>query len=187
MTKLNTNSSKNTNHGRLYFDDKDIAYLKKLSREAVEQHNNVSLLYFGLDWEASKRNIYGEMIVKKFKNVSGVQIKGIIKMQQGDETLNQGIPQKIMKLDFSCYVEHLKELGVDPKIGDYFSYGVRFYKIYDTTLEDYGPGNVIGNRERMRKDFRCIQEDDEVIQQNPFGDNLGTDIDIRKNGSIENL
>lgn len=187
MAKLDINSSKETDHGRLYFGNKDVAYLKKLSREAVEQHNNVTLLYFALDWEASKRNVYGEMLMKKFKNPKGVQLSGIIKMNQGDETMNQGVPQKIMKLTFSCYVDLLREKDVEPKIGDYFSYGQRIYEIYDTTLKDYGPGNVIGNRERMRVDFYAIQSDDEVIQKNPFSKNLGTDLDIRKNGSIENL
>lgn len=187
MPRLGINSSENTENGRLYFGDKDASYLKEMSRQAVEEHNNVSLLYFAVDWENSKRNFYGELTMKKFKNPLGVQLVGIIKMNQGEEQQNQGVPNKIMKLTFSCYVEHLKEKSVEPQLGDYFSYGQRIYEIYDKTLKDYGPGNLIGNRERMRIDYLCVQADDEIIQRQPFGDNLGLDIQIRNNGSIENL
>jgi len=187
MARLgNYGNGKNTDHGRLYWGDKDIEYQKKLSRDWVEEIHNVSLLYFEIDWENSRRNWYGELLYKKFKNPLGVEINGWIKMNQGSEQLNNGIPNKIMKLNFACYVEHLKELNIEPNIGEYFSYGQRIYLIYDKTLNDYGPGNVIGNRERMRVDFFAIQEDDEVLFSDPWANNKGTDIDIR-NGGIQNL
>jgi len=180
-------SNKETDHGKLYWGEKTLNFLKDKSRVVLEEYQDISLLYFQIDWMKSKKNFYGELLFKKFVNPLGIQIKGAIKMSQGEEQLNQGVPNKIMKLAFSCYTEQLKELNIEPNYGDYFAYGQRLYQIYDRTLKDYGPGNVNGNRERMRIDYLCIQEDDETIQRDPWGDNLGLDIQIRGNGSIENL
>ena len=190
MAKINRaggGGGKQTDHGRLYWSDKNTEYLEQKSRESLEQNQDVSVLYFQIDWHQSKRNFYGEMTIKKFVNPLGIKVRGAVKMQQGDEQLNQGIPNKIMKLIFSCYTEELKELNIEPALGDYFAYGQRIYQIYDKTIKDYGPGNVIGNRKRMRIDYFCIQDDDEVLMKNPFSENLGLDIQIRGNGSIENL
>lgn len=177
-------TNKETDHGRKYFDDKTVNYLKAKSREAIEENQNISLLYFQVDWENSKKNFYGELLFKKFINPQGIQLRGAIKMEQGGEQMQSGIPSKIMKLVFSCYVDALREMNCDPKRGDFFGYGKRLYEIYDKTLEDYGPGNVIGNRERMRIDFMSIEADDETLQRNPFGDNLGLDSQLRNNGLI---
>ncbi|MEO6304816.1 MAG: hypothetical protein ABIP51_16770 [Bacteroidia bacterium] len=171
-------SGKKTENGRLYFGDKTAKYLEKKSRQAVEGYHNSPILYFEVDFMKSKKNFYGEMTIKKFKNNKGVSVKGIYKMQQGDEQLQQGIPNKIMKLTVSLYVEQLAELDIKPSLGDYFGIGNRLYLIYDKTLEDAGPGNLMMNRGRMRQDFLCIQEDDEALEKNAFSSNLGLESEI---------
>lgn len=188
MPILGTNTGgSETDSGRLYWDDKTVGFIKEMSRTVLEDYQNISVLYFQIDWSKSQKNFYGEMKFKKFVNPLGIQVRGAITIGQGEEQLNQGIPNKIMRLTFSCYTEHIKELNIEPNFGDYFAYGQRLYQIYDKTIKDYGPGNVNGNRERMRIDYYCVQEDDETIQKNAWGDNLGLDIQIRGNGSIENL
>ena len=70
--RLGTDTDKKTENGHLYFGDKDADYLEKTSREAVEENHNMSILYLELDWLNCKKNFYGEMKVKKFKNPKGV-------------------------------------------------------------------------------------------------------------------
>ena len=174
-------SAKDTHNGRLYFGNKDQSYLKQVSREAVEEHHNAPILYFEIDWEQSKRNFYGEMTMKKFKNPKGIEVRGSYKMSQSAESAFQGLPNKLMSLTASFYVESLKELHIDPRLGDYFAIGWRIYQIYDKTIPDAGPGNFVMNRERMRVDYRCLQED----QENLEGDNLWRNINIGYEGDLK--
>ena len=87
-------SGKRTENGRLYFGDKTAAYLKRKSRQAVEGYHNAPILFFEIDWVNSKKNFYGEMIVKKFKVPTGIQVKGMYKISQQEDQLQNGIPNK---------------------------------------------------------------------------------------------
>jgi len=176
-------SPKDNSNGQLYFGNKDAAYLEKISREAVESHHDAPILYFEIDWINSKRNFYGEMTQKKLINAKGVEVRGTYKLTQSEESAFQGIPNKLMTLVVSVYVEQMKELSISPKLGDYFLIGKRVYEIYDKTIEDTGPGQLIMNRKRMRQDFMCLQQDDEAFQSDFFGDNLGSEIDLKKGNS----
>lgn len=166
-------SGKKTDNGRLYFGDKTAEYLKKKSRQAVENYHNAPILYFGIDWVNSKRNFYGEMTVKKFINPQGVPVKGTYKFNQSEASKENGVPNKSMTLTVSLYVDLLTELNIDPKEGDYFAMGKRFYRIYSRTLDDVGPGSLMMNRGKVRKDFLCFEDDDESLQKNSFGGNTG--------------
>jgi len=178
--RLGTNSGKDTDKGRLYFQDQDIEYLNKVSREVVEDQQRFSVLYFEVDWINSKKNFYGEMIYKRFTNPKGIPIFGVMKINQGDEQTTQGVPGKIMKLTFSIYSEQLDELNVKPKIGEYFGIGNRFYEIYDKSIEDVGPGSVMIDRKKMRIDYSCMQADDEIMFRDSWGqENLGTESKLR--------
>lgn len=181
--KSKGNSAKETENGKLYFGDKDADYLKRMSREAVETHHNSPILYFQMDWLASKRNLYGEATVKKFVDVRGVEVAGVFKLEQGDSTQTNGIPGRKMSLTVSVYVEALKEKNLEPQLGDYFGIGKRLYIIRKKTMEDVGPGNLLMNRERMRQDFFAVEETDEVLQKDIWGDNLGLELDIKPGNS----
>lgn len=180
-------TSKETAFGRRYFGDKTIDFLKQKSRQSLEDIHNVTVLYFKLDWENSKRNFYGEVLMKKFVNAKGVQVRCSIDMKQGQEELQQSIPNQLMTMTVSCYVEQLKELGIEPNYDDFFLFGQRAYRIHKRTLKDYGVGNVLGNRERMRIDYNCIQVDDEEFQAQPWGDNEGLEYQIRSGNGDMNI
>ena len=180
MPRLGQQSSgKQTENGRLYFGDKTQSYLKQVSREAVEEHHNMSVLYFQLDYARSKKNFYGELLAKKFVHPKGIEVRGAFNIKQNELTVSNGIGGKTMSLTVSVFVEQLKELNIAPEKGDYFAIGRRIYQIYDKTLEDVGPGNFMMGRERMRQDFYCFQEEDESIQKDIWGDNLGLEQEIR--------
>jgi len=169
-----------TEGGRLYFGDKDVEYLKKMSRQALEEHNDAPILYFGIDWEQSKRNFYGEMMIKKFVNPKGTQIRGSYKIYQASPNNTMGFLAKKMKMNVSVYTEQLEELGIEPTYGDYFAIGVRLYCIHDMTIKDAGVGNVMMNRERMRVDYVAFEEDDEALQKDIWGDSLSLEYQINK-------
>lgn len=179
MPRLGTGNDKNTENGKLYFGDKDAAYLKQVSREAVEETHNMPILFLEIDWINSKRNFYGEMTVKRFKNPKGVQIRGSYKIEQNPMTTQNGIPYKTMRLTVSIYTEQLQELSIEPKIGDYFYAGSRYYQIYDRTINDVGPGNLMMQRERMRCDYFTFEVDDETIQKIIQDSTLGPDFSIQ--------
>jgi hypothetical protein len=177
-------SGKKTENGRLYFGNKDADYLKKVSRQAVEEHHNAPILFFSIDWAKSKKNFYGEMTMKKFREPLGTPVKGIFKIEQGEEQLQQGVPNKIMKLTVSIYIDQLEELNIKPELGDYFGIGKRLYQIYDKTIEDVGPGSLMMNRGRFRQDFHCLQDDDEVLMKNAYGSNTGLESQINPETNI---
>ena len=181
---LGTDTDKKTENGHLYFGDKDADYLEKTSREAVEENHNMSILYLELDWLNCKKNFYGEMKVKKFKNPKGVKLKGNYKITQNQITHQNGIPYKTMKLTASIYTEQLKELSINPQRGDYFYVGERYYQIWDFTIDDVGPGTLL-MRQRMRCDYSAFEVDDSTIQKAVNDRNPGPEFLINtQSGSI---
>ncbi len=186
MPKIGHTSDERTDNGRMYFGDKDVAYLKEKSRQAVEEHNDMPILYFAIDWEKSKRNFYGEMPIKRFKNPRGIQVRGAYTMEQKDMKSTGGVTSQKMRLTVSLFVEQLQELGIDPLLGDYFAIGARIYRIDHRTMKDAGPGNVLLNRERMRADYTANEEEDEALQKDIWGDTLSLEYQIN-NQMGENL
>lgn len=177
-------SGKDTKNGKLYFGDKTAAYLKKKSRQAVEKYHNSPILYFAIDWANSKRNFYGEMTMKKFANPKGIEVRGIYKINQNDDVVQNGVPNKTMKLIVSVYTDLLDELKIEPKQGDYFGIGRRLYQIYSRTTDDVGPGSLMMSRGNVRKDFYCYEEDDEVLSKNAFGSNDGLEYQLNPESNV---
>ena len=185
--EANNKNQKPNKSGSLYLGSKDLEYLQKVSREAVESHHNMTIMYFEIDVAKSHRNFYGELLYKKFVNDKGIEIPGTIKFESGDEDTFQGLPNKISKLVFSTFTDTLKEYGINPKLGDYFSYGKRFYLIYDKTLNQVGVENIVGDRKQVRMDFKAVQDDEEVLYKDPYNHAFeGAQTDILNNGSIGN-
>lgn len=187
MPKLGGHTStKETDSGKQLLGNKDLQYLEQVSRQAVEEHNNFSVLYFELDWELSKKNFYGELLVKKFKTIKGVPVKVKLKIKEGEETVFNNIPSQLLQLDLAIYTEQLKELNIDPKLDDFFALGQRLYRIHTRSINDSGvSGNVMVNRKRMEMKYFCIQEDDENLQKDVWGENLGLEYQINSyNGDL---
>jgi hypothetical protein len=168
------------NSGSAYFGGKDMAYLKKVSRSAVESITNTSVLFFAVDYEKSKRNFYGELIVRTWVDPLGIEVKGIIQLEEGSDTSVQDIQNKILTLNFSCYISHLKELGIDPQIGDYFTTKNRVYMIHNKSILDANQVSVGTDREALYVKYECVQGDDEQLAPpgSYDGSPIGTKNDI---------
>jgi hypothetical protein len=167
-------TTRESNSGSAHFGDKTAAYLKKLTRESVEKHTNTSVLFFEIDYEKSKRNFYGETIIKVWKNSIGIQISGTINIGEGTDIVIEDIPNQITKLIFSCYVSHLKELNVEPKIGDYFSTKNRIYLIYEKSILDANKAAIATDREALWISYTCVAADDEQLTIPGGKNNIGT-------------
>lgn len=168
-------SQKESGSGKILFGDKSLEYLKKKSRIATEDYTDTSVLYFEMDYESSKRNFYGEMIVKKWKNALGVKVNAIVNITEADTTNLEGIPNKLLTGEVTVYIEHLKELGIEPQIGDYFTSKNRIYFIHDRTIADSNKVQVAVDREAIFIMYHIVESDDEQTQV------IGTDIKGTKN------
>lgn len=151
----------NRESGKTFYGEKTKNFTIEQSRSIVEHSNQFSVLYFEVDYEKSKRNFYGELIVRKWKNVNGIKVLGIIKLED-DTVLQQGdIPNKMLKLEFGCYIDHLKELNIKPQIGDYFSVKNRTYYIYDKTTTDSNWLTIGTDSGAHAILYKCVQSDSE--------------------------
>lgn len=176
----NTNAEgKDTEDGKLYWGNKDQKYLEDKSRQAVEEHHNVSILYFETDWHNSEKNFYKEIKKIKFVNQQGAAVRCSFTLNQTD-ILNKGVSlKKTMKLIVSLYDEELESQNIKIKRGDYFSIGKRMYYIYDYTTKDTSGPGVLMNREKIRTDYYAYEESDEKIGTDIFGKNSGSEAEIR--------
>ncbi len=139
------------------------AFLESVSRDAIEVYNENFVLYFQVDYTKSKRNFYGEYEIIEFTEKKGVAIKGIVTVHdQETEEIAKLINQNTI-LSFGCYVNHLKDLGIDIRLGNYFSYKNKFYYIYNKVALDANRNVVASGTDVVWNKYDCYQEDDEAI------------------------
>lgn len=146
-------------------------FLESISRDAVEVYNENSLLYFQVDYAKSKRNFYGEYEIIEFVEKKGISVKGIITIQDQDTEEIAKLLNQNTTLVFGCYINHLKELGVDIRIGNYFSYKNKFYYIYNKVALDANRNIVASGKDPVWNSFQCYQEDDEAVYGDGWREN----------------
>lgn len=168
-------SAKNREDGnKIGFGQKSTDFLKKKSRDAVEIYSDTPVLYFEVDVENSKRNFYGEMIVKKWKNPKGAKVKGTVEITESSEFNLADIPNRLTQLKFSCYIDHLKDLGIWPQLGDYFSVKNRFFFIQTKELLDVNKHAIMVDKDAYSITFTCGEADNETVIPNISTEEDGT-------------
>ena len=166
-----SDTTKDINSGeRTGFGNKTLNYLKEKSRTAVEKNTNTTALYFELDFEKSKKNFYGEILIKHWTNPKGVAVNGIISIKEADEVTLEDIPNQLATLDFVVYIDHLKELNIWPQLGDFFSIKNRIYIIHRKSLLDSDKNSILTDQEAVTIKFYCMESDQENM--NPQGVNV---------------
>jgi len=151
------------NNERTGFGNKTLDYLKNKSRTAVEKYTDTTALFLELDFERSKKNFYGEILIKAWRNPRGTAVNGIISIKEADEVTVEDIPNQIASLDFVVYIDHLKELGIWPQLGDYFTIKNRMYLIHRKSLLDSDKNSILTDKEAVTIKFYCIEADSENI------------------------
>jgi len=168
-------SAKSREEGnKIGFGQKSTDFLKKKSRDAVETYSDTPVLYFEVDVENSKRNFYGEMIVKKWKNPKGTKVKGTVNVKESTEINLADLPNKLTQLEFSCYIDHLKDIGIWPQMGDYISVKNRFYYIQTKELLDSNKHVIMTDKDAYSITFKCGEADDETVLPSISQDDDGT-------------
>jgi hypothetical protein len=165
-----TKNKKQGDKHKFGFGEKTIDFLEKKTRQAVEDNSEAIALYFELDYEASHTNFYGELLIKQFKNPLGLNVRGIINVEELSASVVEGIPNQITQLTFTVYINELKELNISPKIGDYFAYKTRYYLIFRKLIADANKATIGTALDPLYTIFYCQQADDEQI----FSDSWGT-------------
>jgi hypothetical protein len=158
-------------HKKPVWGKKTEEFLVKVSRESVEQNTSEerpTILYFQVDYDKSKRNFYGEFEEMIFKNDKGTQVRGIITVSDTEVEEIARMVDQDTPLKFSVYFDHLKEIGIDPQIGDYFGYKHKFYYIYSKTALDASKSVIASGRNAIYISYSCYQQDDERIYIEPW-------------------
>jgi len=148
---------------KIGFGNKTLDYLKQKSRTAIEKYTDTTVLYFQLDYEKSKKNFYGEILIEKWVNINGIEVNGLITVKEEGDSYLETIPNHLASLEFVVYIEHLKELGIWPQIGDYFSIKNRMYLIHQRSLLDSDKNAILIDKEAVTTKFYCIETDKEGI------------------------
>lgn len=154
---------RNTEKGKVGFGSKTAEYLIKKSREALEVNSDTPVLYFEVDVENSRRNFYGEMIIKKWKEPKGVKVRGTCNITESSEINLSDIPNKLTKMAFGCFTSHLRELGIWPQLGDYFAIKNRFYFIQSKEITDVNKHTLMTDDDAYAITFTCGEADSESV------------------------
>lgn len=174
LHKLKKNQNKEQGEGqagKLAWGEKSQIYLEEKSRESVEEHSDTFLLYYELDYEKSKRNFYGECLHKIYKKA--IPVYGTIAISAEENKYENEIVQRNTNMEFGTFLEHIKELGINPQLGDYFYAKNKWYIIHSKTALDDNSTAVAYDKAITIK-FLATQVDDEVISFEPWNINNST-------------
>lgn len=138
-------------------------FLVQVSRKAIENYNENSVLFFEVDYNKSKRNFYGEYETIEFINKKGIEVKGVINIKNEEVDERAKMINQNTSLEFSCYIDHLKDLGIKPELGNYFSYKNKFYYIYNKIALDANQNVIAGGNKPIWQRFDCYEEDGETL------------------------
>lgn len=139
-------------------------FLVHASRTAVEDYSENFVLYFEVDYLKSKRNFYGEFEILQFKDENGKKIKGVVNVENSEVSESFQLLEQNTSLAFFCYIEHLKDLGIDIQVGDYFKYKNKFYYVFNVIALDANKNVIASGDEPIWQKYNCYQEDNEIIQ-----------------------
>ncbi len=154
--------------GKKAWGEKTQKYLEEKSRISVEDHSNTFLLYYELDYLNSYKNFYGECLHKKFK--PSIKVFGTIAITSEENKYENEIVQRNTNMEFGVFIEHLKELGINPQLGDFFYSKNKWYIIHSKTALDDNATSVAFDKAITIK-FLATQVDDEVIAFEPWNIN----------------
>lgn len=153
--------SERTANGNIWHGKKTQEFLQKISRESLEEHSDVSVLFFEVDYDRSKTNFYGEFEHKYFKNNKGIELRGTVNIT-GNE-IEGTPPDQTTNLVFGVYAQQLKEKGISPEMGDYISAKNKFYLIKNKIALDANKNTISPNGEPIWQSYTCAEVEDEEM------------------------
>lgn len=114
----------------IWFKDAELTLFKNLGRELVETLINQHFILYSVGYGETDSNFYGESKNKVY--TSQTQVTGRIQIADSD-ILSEGGVRRMAKGDMTAWVydDHLSELNLGIKIGDFIGFEGKFYEVYD--------------------------------------------------------
>ncbi len=194
---------------RLFITQREINFISDITKEIVKDVVGQKIYYYPISETKTKTHeVYEEALQKIFDNP--ILIEALVNSEFQNETkINKfGVDTQFT---LEVYIQHrdMVEKGINPSIGDYFSFGAIFYEIteYKYMRTIYGQAENIdgvaltGTRVRESQfkalvngptDLKYTDQDaiqDTFVQQRGFVENKeGTTADVRdlvKNGVLD--
>ena len=140
----------------IFFGTAEETLFKLLGRELVETLVNQHFSLFRVDVAATESDLYGESKHKIYLPV--VEVDARIQILDNDVVSEGGI-RRLSKGDMNAwtYIEHLDELGIEIKTGDFIGFQGKFYEIFDPGYDkDSMDKKFAGDYDFMREIFAKV-------------------------------
>lgn len=117
----------------LFFGEQEQRFMLSVGQEISSKILEELFLLYRIDYKTTKVHaVYGEAMQKNY--LPAVEVYGRINVESdGPEMFGPGGPtrQGLGKITAHVYLEHLKELEVEVRIGDYIYHKGNYYEIID--------------------------------------------------------
>ena len=109
-----------------FFSQNDFDLHMQLSEEYLHGDLNMKLVLFRVDREKNdKDDVYGEVGKDEMKFFPPIEFNGLVKVDEPKNmTYDRGLNRYLEpgNMTVSVYINHLEELGIDIRYGDYIGY-----------------------------------------------------------------
>ena len=131
----------------IFFKDEEENLFIKLGRELSENLIRQTCTVYSIDVSKTESNIYGESKNKAYDIYENVI--GRIQIADADVEFEGGV-RRLAKGDMNLWIynEHLEEISLTIKVGDFIGHNGKFYEVYDAGFrKDSVDRKLAGERE----------------------------------------
>jgi hypothetical protein len=150
---------------RLFITRREIAFINDITSELIKDVVGQKVYYFPIsELKTQAHDVYNESVDKIFDNA--IEIDALV--DQPDVTTNIGLfgPERYNRLVVFLQYTDLVAKGIDVSIGDFLSFGERFYEIttYTVLRNIYGE---VENQDGIK--LECTQARESQFKARLFG------------------
>lgn len=138
----------------LFRSKKDIDFIKRINREAIERVTGESVTYYSISKEYTNENFYGEAKSKIYEEP--IKLYGVIDFQEQDVTTNAFGHDIVYNLKVFFLEDYLINSSVQLTEGDMIEYDDKFFEILKITepKQIFGKAGQTLGREVVCKTIR---------------------------------
>jgi hypothetical protein len=166
-----------------FFGDSDYDLHMELGREVFEGFVGMRILLYRLDRTTLPSNsFYGQVPSSEKVWLPEIELYGSFNLEKGktERLVNSKVTKEFFgSAIFSCYQEHLDELGVEMHIGDFLGYytsnsNIEYFEITNTNFVNKDNKNTVFSRPFSRI-VECVHVQYDIFNGNneiPFRGNI---------------
>jgi hypothetical protein len=124
---------------RLFITPREIAFINDITSEFIKDLVGQKVYYYSVSEQKTQtHDVYNEAIDKVFDNP--IEIEALVDQPENKTTIGLFGPERYNKLNVFFQYTDLVTKGINVSIGDFLSYGERFYEIttYSIMRNIYG-------------------------------------------------